>query len=235
MKYPTITAVMVTLGRIDLVQESYHCFQSQTYPAKRLLIVTDGGEVEHEALKNIAYQDKQVAVLHISGTKKTLGELRNISIEYATELSIQWDDDDWYGPTRMMDQWKGLSEGKAGVMLTEQLHYFRDTGEVAWTVDTTGIEGTLLLDRKYKIKYPMHRRGEDTVVKRELQRRGLLSLVKGGTCYCRTYHGGNTWDRAHHVERIKIMGKTEKQMNKQQLEKAAVMYNWKKDWKVIYG
>ena len=54
---PTITAVMVTLGRMKLVRESYNYFKNQTYPAKKLLIVTDGQKKEHDALKALATVD----------------------------------------------------------------------------------------------------------------------------------------------------------------------------------
>src|ERR1700753_2069997 len=105
-KYPTITAVMVTKGRLSLVRESYACFKQQTYPSKKMLIVTDGNKKEHEALKKLVKTDKDLTIMHVDG-KRTLGELRNLSIEYApSDLTIQWDDDDWYGPTRIMNQFK---------------------------------------------------------------------------------------------------------------------------------
>lgn len=231
MACPTITALMVTLGRTELVKESYKYFREQTYPAKKLLVVTDGEDREHEFLKSLARLDKNVTVLHVGGPRKILGELRNLSIKYSpSDLSIQWDDDDWYGPTRIMDQFKGLGTGQA-VMLQEQLHYFRDTNQVAWTVDSSGVEGTLLLDRRCGLKYPLEKRGEDTVLKKALQVSNLLNLVPGGTCYCRTYHGNNTWDREHHVRRVQEIGK--KQLDKEKLLEAAKFYNWKKGWKII--
>lgn len=232
---PTITAVMVTLGKTEFVCKSYSYFNQQTYPSKKLLIVTDGSPEEHRALQDIAKKDRRVSVLHVGdgGYKMTLGELRNLSIEHATsDLTIQWDDDDWYGPTRIMEQWQGLGSAKA-VMLMEQLHYFRDTGEVAWTVDPTGIQGTLLLDRRCGLRYPPQRRGEDTVLKDKLSALKLLNLVEGGTCYCRTYHGNNTWGRKHHTNRCKNFSKNKDQVNKELLSKTAKFYNWREDWKLI--
>lgn len=234
MKYPTITAVMVTLGRIDLVRQSYNHFKRQTYPNKKMLIVTDGGLPEHNALKKMVKVDPDLIILHV-GEKKTLGELRNLSVEYApSDLSIQWDDDDWYGPTRIMEQYKGLKDHKA-IMIREQLHYFKDTNEVGWTVDRYGIQGTLLFDRRCGLTYPAERRGEDSVLKKALQLKGYLGLVQGGICYCRTYHGGNTWDRGHHIERIKMMGKSEANMDMKKMKEAAKLYKWPKGWKPLFG
>jgi glycosyltransferase involved in cell wall biosynthesis len=235
MAYPTITAVMVTLGRMPLVLESYKCFQNQTYPKKKLLIVNDGNPEEHNSLCKLATKDKRITVVHVGGERRTLGELRNISIEHApSDLSIQWDDDDWYGPDRMMLQWKGMKTGKA-VMLTEQLHYFRDTNEVAWTTAENGIEGTILFDRRCGLRYPAATRGEDTVLKYELIKMNLLELVGGGICYCRTYHGSNTWEREHHDRRILKLGKKKSQVNHKLLVEAAQTYKWKQGWKVLYG
>ncbi len=232
MKYPMITAVMVTKGRLPLVKQSYACFKHQIYPNKKLLIVTDGTKKEHETFKKMVSSDREIMVLHVE-QQKTLGELRNLSIEYApSDLSIQWDDDDWYGPSRIMDQFKGLKDYKA-VMLTEQLHYFRDTNEVGWTADRSGIEGTLLLDRNTGVSYPLERRGEDTVVKKLLRNKNMLNLVRGGICYCRTYHGSNTWDREHHIKRIKQIGK--KHINMDKLKEAAKIYRWKHGWTVLEG
>jgi len=220
MKYPTITALMVTMGRLPLVRESYKFFTKQTYPEKRLLIVTDCAQKEHEALKKLAHEDKRVLIAHVEG-RLSLGELRNISLEYSTsDLTIQWDDDDWYGPTRIMEQWNGLKSSKA-VMLQQQLHYFRDSSKVALTCDPTGIEGTLLMDRRCGLTYPSQKKGEDTVLKKELKERNWLNLVTGGVCYCRTYHGSNTWDKGHHLERVKNF---KKPITKKELKDAERIY-----------
>lgn len=233
--YPTITAIMVTRGCMDLVAESYRCFKTQTYPVKKLLIVTNGREKEE--IKNLARKDKDVLALHVAGESPTLGELRNASLIYASRYSIQWDDDDWYGPTRMADQWKGLVGGAAAVMLTEQLHYFRDTAQVGWTLDPTGIEGTILFDKSCDLRYPLLRRGEDTALKAELRRSELLTLVAGGICYCRTYHGANTWDHQHHIDRVRALGKSAQQLEgeRDRLRQAARLYRWRADWRPIIG
>lgn len=233
-QYPMITALMVTTGRIPLVKQSYKYFKKQDYPNKHLLIVNDGDVKEHEALKKIMGEDREVSVLH-SARKRKLGELRNLALEYSpSDLTIQWDDDDWYGPTRISEQYKGHHDGEyPAVVLKEQLHYFCDTNEVAWVSDPNGIEGTLFLDRRAGKFYPPASKGEDTVLKKELKLQNMLHIVEGGTCYCRTFHGSNTWDRDHHIERIRVMGK--KRIDMEALKKAARIYRWPKGWKPLFG
>jgi glycosyltransferase involved in cell wall biosynthesis len=219
---PLITAIMVTKGDIDLINQSYSCFQDQTYPNKRLLIITDCQD-------EFVIKDKEVDILCVS-RGRTLGELRNIGLEKASKLSIQWDDDDWYSPDRMQIQYNALKKAKA-VLLTEQLHYFRDTNEVSWVYDSTGIQGTLLLDKTCNVWYPSEPKGEDTVLKNKLVKLKAINLVAGGICYCRTYHGDNTWSRKHHINRIKNFKKRD--VNMAELKKAAKIYKWKKDWTLI--
>jgi glycosyltransferase involved in cell wall biosynthesis len=221
--YPPITAVMVTIGRRELISESYRCFLNQTYPNKKLLIVPD--PAGYEMVARLPETDPWVSVLKID-SKLTVGACRNLGLQHSTtDLTIQWDDDDWYAPERMMTQWRALRQSKA-VMLIEQLHYFRDTAQVAWTVDPTGIEGTVLLDRRCGVQYPDQQKGEDTVLKHELIRRGLLTLIPGGTLYCRTYHGSNSWERSHHIRRVQFLGKS----GLKKFQEGYKMYPWRDDW-----
>src|SRR5258708_27122440 len=117
MTFPTITALMITKGDPNLVFQSYGCFDRQTYPNKKLLIVTNGWE--NQEFKDLTKQDRRVAVLHTDDRSKTLGELRNLSLTYATHLSLQFDDDDLCDPSRMFLQYQALGKAKA-TMLTEQ-------------------------------------------------------------------------------------------------------------------
>jgi hypothetical protein len=207
-KQPTITAIMVTDGK---------------YKAE---------------IAALAKHDACVSVVHAHG-KMPLGWLRNLALDYATDLSIQWDDDDWYAPNRMALQWEALHNcpGKSAVMLVEQLHYMRDSGEVGWVCDPGGIEGTILLDKRCGYRYPEKTRGEDTELKVDLAVAGLLQLTGGGTCYCRTFTGRNTWDREHHLRRIRTLGKpaTEMQRRTSELTTAAKFYGWKTDWRILPG
>ena len=174
---PTITAIMITRGRIDLVRQSYLGFKQQTYPKKKLLIVTDGREKAD--VKNLARTDKDVMILHANGNGKTLGQLRNLVLKYASDLSIQWDDDDWYGPTRMLHQWQGMENGKSAVMLTDQLHYFETPARWAGLWIQPGSRDHFIR-QAMSSSYPAWKRGEDTALKADLRRQNFLALISGG-------------------------------------------------------
>jgi hypothetical protein len=55
---PLITAIMVTKGDINLINQSYGCFQRQTYPNKKLLIITDCQD-------EFVIEDEEVEILTI--------------------------------------------------------------------------------------------------------------------------------------------------------------------------
>lgn len=70
------------------------------------------------------------------------------------------------------------------------------------------------------------------MLKDELTGRKLLNLVAGGICYCRTYHGGNTWDKNHHLNRVKNF---KIPLTKKQLKEAEKIYGqYMVDMSAIY-
>jgi glycosyltransferase involved in cell wall biosynthesis len=233
MKYPLITALMVTTGRLNLIKESYKDFTKQTYPNKKLLIVTDCEEERHEALKLIAKEDTRIKIVYVkSPTAKSLGELRNIALDLGSNLSIQWDDDDRFSADRIMIQYNGLKKASA-VLLADQFHYFMQANKVAWTEDQTGIQGTLLFDKKCGLKYPAEKLGEDTLLKNQLLEKDLINVVLSNGCYCRRYHGQNVWDLKHHLNRAKNFSKPVSTIDGKDLAKAAEVYNWTPGWKLL--
>jgi len=234
MMSPEITALLLTRDRLEMTRVSYLMFTKQTYPNKKLLILSDGEPDEIAALNEYT-SDARVTLL-TTASGKTLGELRNIAVSHASDLSIQWDSDDWYGTDRMQVKYDALGD-KAAVLLLEQLHYIADTNEVGWVIDPSGIEGTVLLDRRCGFQYPHISIREDTALKLQLQQLELINVVPGGICYCRVFHGKNTWDRQHHLNRISRRGKTASQLELDwdQLEHAARIYGWPAGWKVVGG
>ena len=57
--------------------------------------------------------------------KLTLGELRNLSVQYAQgEYVCQWDDDDYYSPLRLYEQYVNIiQQNKKGCILNQWLIY----------------------------------------------------------------------------------------------------------------
>lgn len=196
-------------GRLEELEQSVRCFARQTYPKREMVIVHDGGDVFDGGVSDVVQRFSGDRI-HIqrAGPGSSLGALRNLSVRRARgELVCQWDDDDLYHPERLAAQYRKLADTHSDFcFLTDQLHWFQNTGEFFW--DDWNVEpwpmnliqGTLLGRRGMMPEYPDIARGEDTPVLQTLFRRGakLAALDGCGYLYIYTYSGKNAWDLAHH-------------------------------------
>jgi glycosyltransferase involved in cell wall biosynthesis len=206
-----ISCLTVTqAGRLEDLKQSIRCFTRQTWPEREMVIVHDGGGAFDREVHGLleSFPGERFHVEH-AGPGSSLGSLRNLSVRRARgELVCQWDDDDLYHPERLAAQQGRLTEtGSDFCFLTDQLHWFLNTGEFFW--DDWNVEpwpmnliqGTLMGYRVMMPEYPQIPRGEDTPVLQELYRRGakLAGLAGCGYLYIYTYSGKNAWDLAHHA------------------------------------
>jgi len=195
--------------RLPELGRSIRCFARQTHHERELVIVHDGGDAFDREARALAaeFPGERIRVERTE-SGAGLGALRNVAVGLARgELVCQWDDDDLYHPDRLASQYRRLREtGSDFCFLTDQLHWFLNTGEFFW--DDWNVEpwpmnliqGTLLGRRGALPAYPALARGEDTPVLQALHRDGakLAGLEDHGYLYIYTYSGKNAWDLAHH-------------------------------------
>ena len=203
-------------------------FCRQTYPRRELVVVTDGPCQRGELARRISELGRDDIVLEHVPAKSTLGELRNHSLDVAHgEIVCQWDDDDRYHPRRIESQFSRLVESNADVcLLQEQLHYIQPERKLYWSHWGRGwrkaslIPGTLFARKFPEIRYPEAGedsiRGEDSVLITRLKKLGkkIVGLKHQGHLYLRTYHGQNTWDLTHHMQRIQLGGLKAREISK---------------------
>jgi len=186
------------------------CFLEQTYPAshRELLVVNDGDyrlAVEGEVPTDDAGRPLVREVVLPQGEKK-LGELRNVGIEEAWgDYIIQWDDDDWHGPTRIEYQAAPLEadSDKVCTFLNRQLRYSFEYNSAKFFTSNR-IHGTVMF-RKTDIRYPAKGMAEDTDLMfkytSEFGSDSIVTLdVPHEECdklYIRFHHGQNTWPSGH--------------------------------------
>lgn len=212
-----VSCITVTQpGREALLQLAISDFLRQTHSRRELLIIHDGGAAFDARLRAMAAVDARVRV---AGTpeRRTLGALRNFAVERARgELVCQWDDDDRFHPLRLESQLAALeSAGSDVCFLSDQLHWFADTRELAWddwhteAYPMNFVQGTLLARRDRLPRYPELPRGEDTGLVYALFEAGRsITRLRGvGWCYVYVCHGRNAFDHAHHaaISRMKAM------------------------------
>jgi len=148
MSLPLVSCIMPTKNRREFVPQAVEYFLRQTYPNKQLVIGTDfldsarGPSVRPDGVWEVVCRDGI-----------TLGTKRNALIGVARgPLIAHWDDDDWYGPTRLADQVSVLQSNAADVCgIDAPLFYDLRTGKAYryHYADGCPYGATLMYTRKF--------------------------------------------------------------------------------------
>jgi hypothetical protein len=211
---PKVSCLTITQpGRETMLERAIGDFARQTYLPREQIILHDGDDAFHRTCESMIVTITESFSCHIevrrTVTGKTLGELRNESVRAARgELVCQWDDDDRSHPERLRRQVdETLAANASACYLEQQLHRFADTGE--WLVEDWSrqpyprnlVQGSALVRRDAMPTYPSQSRGEDTALLHALvQANEPIVRVRGEPwLYCYSFHGDNTFDRAHHA------------------------------------
>ena len=197
-----VTCMCVTRGRVRMLRRSIQCFLNQTYGDRELVVVY---ESDDEATRQFLAELGETSIYPVevpAVPRLTLGALRNIARQAGTGKYVaQWDDDDWYSPTRLAEQMRAIREtGKRGCVLARWTLYDCLTKR-AYVSNARPWEGSIVVERAILPPYPDVAKREDTPVVDELIRQGQLTLLDRPELYIYTHHGKNTWDR-HHWEQI---------------------------------
>lgn len=224
--WPKITCMMVTdEDRLKTLAVSLRCFLDQTYPNKELLIVTDASDAYKNQIANLVADKPDVRLAFLDG-KYTLGALRNIGVGLAFgDIFVQWDDDDFCSPDRLMVQCSYLLKHPRVRLcfLGDQLHYYFPTRQLFWNnweIHSGGwkkyglIPGTIMAYTKdFSYRYPASGEhaaaGEDSeMTNRICNIDGYkVAILKGfGYHHVYSFHGRNVWDVEHHMEISRVRG-----------------------------
>ena len=203
---PLISCLCVTRGKPTMLKRAIACFESQSYPYLEMVIVWEEDDVQTELfLRQVKLGDRyKLCKVPVSPIKKTLGELRNLSINIADgEYVCQWDDD-WYDPERLSIQMTRLQHSGKPVCLLSRWIIFDGVTEKSYLSKRRLWEGSILCRKElmYQTSYPILSKGEDTPVIQSLFDRQLLEIIDDEPeIYIYVSHGNNTWEREH-FERI---------------------------------
>lgn len=199
---PLVSCIMPTYHRRAFLPLALEAFQAQDYPSKELVVVDDGEDQVADLVSGLA------SVRHLALRRRTsIGAKRNLACAAARgRLIAHWDDDDWYGPTRLSWQVAPLLAGEAEVTGLEnscQLElatgeFWRTTPELHRRLFVGDVHGGTLVYWKRLfdegLRYPDVNLAEDAMFLRQVQRRGsrLLRVANPGLfVYMR--HSRNSW------------------------------------------
>ena len=204
---PKISCLCVTKNGYDLLKNTITCYNKQIYPNKELIIIYENDNTEiNKVIKEFKNNiDIKFIEVDSSKNKKTLGELRNISInESSGEYVCQWDDDDWYHPLRLWEQFRDLKiNNKNGSILSSWLVYDNVKNELleCKRISFIGWEGSFIYKKsELKTLYPSLKKGEDTTFIENIK--DDLSVLYKPELYVYRVHSDNTWGYNNLYERI---------------------------------
>ncbi len=208
MIQPLITCSMVTRNRPLLAHRAIHCFMNQTYANKELLILDDG-DIDYTPIIESFGKGTPINYHRLAPSSgRTLGELRNLSIEVGNgDIQVQWDDDEWYHPERMSMQYEALKASSAGAVALKWTLMHIDTPQFTqhmYRADSgLATPGTLMFKRS-SVRYPALPRNEDGIFMRSIKNEvGLKVLGKQNShLFVRCFHGTNTWDEPHFLRKL---------------------------------
>lgn len=97
---PLVSCLLPTKNRAAYISQAIQSYQSQTYPAKELIILDNG----HDDTASLVPVDPSIRYQRVPGSKTT-GEMRNLCAKLAQgEIFCHFDSDDWSAPERVSDQ-----------------------------------------------------------------------------------------------------------------------------------
>jgi glycosyltransferase involved in cell wall biosynthesis len=202
---PLVSCVMPTRDRADFALQAVRLFQRQDYPSVELLVVDDG----EDGLESLLPDDSRIHYIR-AARGESIGEKRNRACSAARGAFVaQWDDDDWYGASRLSIQLAPLRAGRADITGLATPAFFDLPAWRFWSVtpqlhrklffaDVHG--GTLVFARRVwqtLARYPDRSLAEDAAFLSRARARGArLERLDGTGQFVYLRHGGNAWSFA---------------------------------------
>ena len=123
-----VSCIMPTCNRRRFVPQALRSFFAQDYPDKELIVVDDGSDPVRDLIADHA----SIRYVRSAG-RSSIGTKRNLACELARgDVIVQWDDDDWHGPTRLTYQLADILSGHADLTALAHVLYLDVAGMQFW-------------------------------------------------------------------------------------------------------
>ncbi len=199
---PLVSCIMPTRDRPDWMLRAITYFRRQDYPRRELVIVDDGAtDLSHRmpAAPDIRYIRLPRPL--------SIGAKRNLACEIANGAIIaQWDDDDWYGPSRLRMQVEPLLADSADItglfgtrfLDLERWEFWSCAPRLHRRLFVHDVHGGTLVFRRRVFeqlaRYPDISLAEDAAfLRRAIGRGARLGRVAGDDLFLYLRHGTNSW------------------------------------------
>lgn len=203
MEIPFVSCLCVTHRKPLMLRRVIDCFRNQSYANRQLVIVYETSDWITANFLNSQQWEDRIKIVEVSDSpiKKTLGELRNISLKEADgQYVCQWDDDDWYDSDRIQVQMDKITQSGLPASILSRWIVFNSVNQKAYLSNRRLWEGSIMCRKDIVLErpYPEIKKGEDSVVIDYLSHRNLLAVIDNvPELYIYVYHGNNTWEASH--------------------------------------
>jgi glycosyltransferase involved in cell wall biosynthesis len=198
---PLVSCIMPTRGRPLFVAQAIRYFQAQDYTHTELLIAH-----ESEADLPPIPADPRIRIVK-TAVGSTIGSKRNAAVAEAEgSIIAQWDDDDWYGTTRLSLQLEPILQNIADVTGLKNTLFLKIQDEQYWQISPQLFRrlfaenvcgGTLVYRRALwnaNCRYPAASMREDADFLLAAMRAGArLCRLPGQHVFIYVRHDANTW------------------------------------------
>ena len=130
-----VSISLVSRDRPELLDHALGLINEQDYPKEKIeVLLVDSSQPPFESFIRRRWHDRmlfsRIRYFHLQ-EPVTIGEKRNFAVEQARgSVILQWDDDDYYGPTRLREQVEPICQGRvACTALTFGVWYFLEDDE----------------------------------------------------------------------------------------------------------
>jgi glycosyltransferase involved in cell wall biosynthesis len=201
---PLVSCITPTFNRRVFLAQSIKYFLAQDYPAKEMIIVDDGAD----AVADLVAVDPRVRYLRVD-QRLSIGAKRNRACAAAAgEIMVQWDDDDWHGPSRLSHQVADIAAGRADVTGLGHSLLFDMRSRAFWSAredlhdrmffQSQSIHGGTLAFSKSIWRrcggYPDESLAEDAAfLNRAIASGGRLTPLRNGGTFVYIRHTMNSW------------------------------------------
>lgn len=173
--------------RIKYANISIKNFNKQNYPNKYLIIINQS---------NYNFK-KQSNILDVKVDNKnlTLGELRNISLEFVPPNAIwtTWDDDDWRREDYLLKLYNSLYFSNSNFLMFQNRLEYNKNNNFIWKIKLNDGLMTFFAYKNPYIKYSKLNTSEDKIVKHFANKHLKVKIINNDPkLYIRTVHNNTS-------------------------------------------
>lgn len=192
-----ISCLMATADRRPFIPTALACWLAQTHPNRQLLILDDGDDDIHDLIP----PDPRIVYTRVAAAHATLGAKINALTSAASgPICCNWDDDDWYAPTRLEHQLAALLESGKSLTGFHTINYWDARHKIAYLCHSTlnpqtpcGASQMWVTHWLVKHPAPHITLPVDREMNREAARYCQLHAEDGRALFVARYHQTNCW------------------------------------------